>query len=132
MAASSQPPSHQSTLRVTLDPVDGLAGQASLPRNLSDAHGLLPQHRAHLVKLIARVARLTAEVSAFSAMLCVLDTGPLCGLGGLSLCLSGRGHEADQRITDSLLHRPRGPLAPSHPCHPWHPWAPDLPPPPMC
>src|SRR5262249_51940028 len=29
---------------------------------------------------------------------------PLSCLGRLSLCLSGRGHEGDQRITDGLLH----------------------------
>jgi hypothetical protein len=33
----------------------------------------------------------------------VLNTGPLCGLGCLSLSLSGGGHEANERVTDSAL-----------------------------
>ena len=40
--------------------------------------------------------------------LSVLNTGALCGLGGLSLRLGQRRHEADQRVTDGLLHRVLG------------------------
>src|SRR5260370_1180455 len=108
MDAYSQPPSHQSTLstcRVTLDPVDGLSGQAGLSRNLSDTHRLVPQHGAHLDELLACEARLPTEVGALSTLLGVLDAGPLCCLGCLGLCLRGRGHKRDERITHSLLHR---------------------------
>ena len=35
--------------------------EAGLFGDLSDSHGLLPQHGAHLVELIARVARLVAD-----------------------------------------------------------------------
>jgi hypothetical protein len=75
-------PSHQSSLstrRITLDPVDGLSGQAGLLGNLSDTHGPLPQHGAHLSKLFAGEARLSAEVGTFVILLGVLDAGPLCG-----------------------------------------------------
>ncbi len=73
----SKAPTHQSTLstrRVTLDPVDDLPGQASLSRNLSDAHGLLSQHRADLVELLAREAWLAADVGAVATLLGVLDS----------------------------------------------------------
>src|SRR5258708_30488776 len=96
MAASSQLPNTQSSLsarRVVLDPIHGLPGQASLLGDLSDAHGRLAQHGADLLELFAREVGLTLEVSALVIPLCVLDASPLCGLGGLSLCLSGRGHE---------------------------------------
>jgi len=86
-----------STRRVTLDPVDSLPGQASLSRNLSDAHRFLSQHGAHLDELFAREAWLPTEVGAVAALLGMLDTGPLSGFGSLSLCLRGRGHECDQR-----------------------------------
>ena len=39
-----------STRRVALDPADGLPG---LFGDLSDAHGLSPQHGAHLDELLA-------------------------------------------------------------------------------
>ncbi len=74
-----------------LDPVDRLPGQGGLFGDLSDAHGLLPQHGAHLVELIARVAPLTAEVSPVVILLRMLDAGSLCSLGGLSLCRSSGG-----------------------------------------
>jgi hypothetical protein len=61
------------------------------------------KHGAHLDELLACEARLTGKVGAVATLLGVLDTGSLCGLGGLSLCLSGGGHEGDQRITDGLL-----------------------------
>ena len=86
---SPNPQSTLSTRRVTLDPVDGLPGQAGLSRNLSDAHGRLPQLGAHLVELLAREAWLTTEVGAVATLLGVLNTSPLCCLGRLSLCLSG-------------------------------------------
>ena len=60
-------------------------------RNVCDADRFLPQHGAHLVKLFAREARLSATVGALITLLGVLDTCPLCCFGGLSLCLSGRG-----------------------------------------
>src|SRR5258707_2850030 len=107
----SQPPNNQSRLsirRVALDPIDGLSGQARFPSNLSDAHRFLPQHGAHLDELVARGARLAADVGAVATLLGVLDTGPLCGLVSLSPCLRGRGHEGDQRIADCLLHRVSG------------------------
>jgi len=88
----SQSPSSQSSLstrRVIFDPVDGLSGQAGLFGDLSDAHGLLAEHGAHLDELLASEARLTATVGAVAALLGVLDTGPLSRLGGLSVCLSG-------------------------------------------
>jgi hypothetical protein len=106
-----QSPSNQRTLstrRITLDPVDGLSGQASFLRNLRDVHHFLPQHGAHLVELLARVARLTANVGAVATLLGVLNTGSLCSLGSFSLCLSGRGHEGDQSVADRLLHRVLG------------------------
>jgi hypothetical protein len=62
--AGTSSPSHQCTLStcmITLDPVDSLSGQASFPRNLSDAHRFLSQHVAHPVELIACEARLAAE-----------------------------------------------------------------------
>jgi hypothetical protein len=65
-----------STCRVTLDPVDGPSGQASFFGNLSDAHGLLPQHGAHLVELIAHVARLAADVGAVATLLGMLRARP--------------------------------------------------------
>ena len=79
--------------------------RASLSRNLSDVHRFVPEHTAHLVELIARVARLTADVGSVAMLLGVLDAGPLCSLGRFSLCLSGRGHEANECVTDGLLHR---------------------------
>ena len=48
---TSHTPNHQSTLstrRVTLDPVDGLPGQAGLLGDPSDAYGLLTEHGTHL------------------------------------------------------------------------------------
>src|SRR5215472_17423457 len=69
--STSQPPGCQgslSTRRVTVDPVDGLSGQTSLPGgNLSHAHRLSPEHGAHLAELLASICRLTAEVSYWSA-----------------------------------------------------------------
>jgi hypothetical protein len=63
-----------------------LSGQSGPFGDLSDALGLLPQHGAHLVELIARVAPLTAEISPLLILLRMLDAGSLYGLGGLSLC----------------------------------------------
>jgi hypothetical protein len=51
---------------------------------------------------------LPAKVSAAVIVLRILDTCPLCGLGGLSLCLRGRSHERDQRVANGLLHRVSG------------------------
>jgi hypothetical protein len=105
--ARSCPRNTQSTLsthRVTLDPVDSLSGQASLSRNLSDAHGVLSQHLAHLVELLARETWLPAKIGSFVILFRMLDTGPLCSLDGLSLGLRGRSHEGDQRVTDGSLH----------------------------
>jgi hypothetical protein len=102
---SPKQPKHLSTRRLALDPIDGLSGQASFIRDVSDAHRLLPQHGAHSIEMIARVAWLAAEVSALVIPLRVLDTGPLRRLGGLSLGLRGRRHEGDQRVTNCLLHR---------------------------
>jgi hypothetical protein len=87
----SQPPNNQrrlSTRRVILNSVDGLAGQAGLLRNLSDPHRLLPQHGAHLVELIARVARLAANVGAVAMLLGILNTGipALCAALVASAC----------------------------------------------
>jgi hypothetical protein len=55
---------------------------------------------------------LAANVSAIATLPAWLDIGPLCGLGGLSVRLRGRGR-------DGLLHwlcdkplRPYGPLRP--------------------
>jgi len=36
----------------------------------------------------------------------MLDIGWLRRLGGLGLCLAGRGHEGDQRVTNSLSSAP--------------------------
>jgi hypothetical protein len=49
-----------------------------------------------------------AKVRRVLAALGVLDSGPLAGFGGFGLCLCGRGHEANERIPDSLLHRVLG------------------------
>src|SRR5215468_2079753 len=38
----------------------------------------------------------------------MLNTSALCRLGSLSLCLRGRSHEGDQRVTDGSLHRITG------------------------
>jgi hypothetical protein len=54
------------------------AMRAPLAGNLSDAHRFLSQHVAHLVELIAGVARLAANVGAVATLLGMLDTGPLC------------------------------------------------------
>ena len=41
-----------------------LSGQAGLFGDLSDAHGLLSKHGAHLAELLAVEARLTAKIGA--------------------------------------------------------------------
>jgi hypothetical protein len=97
---SPKPPKHPQRPQGRLDPVDGLAAQAGLFGDLSDTDYPLAQHGADLEELLACEARLAAEVGTRVILLSVLDASPLCGLGGLSLCLRGRGHETDQRITD--------------------------------
>jgi hypothetical protein len=59
---AAHPPNNQSTLstrRVTLDPVDGLPGQAGLFGDLTDAHGLLAQRGASLAGLNQTAQRRT-------------------------------------------------------------------------
>jgi hypothetical protein len=79
-----------STRRVTVDPVDGLSGQTSLPGNLSHP----PPSVARAWRAPCRVCRLTAEVSLLVGLLHVFNSGPLRRLAGLGLCPGSRGHEA--------------------------------------
>ena len=46
----------------------------------------------------------SAEVSPLVILLGMLNARALGGLGGLSLCLGGRGHEGDQGVADGSLH----------------------------
>jgi hypothetical protein len=109
-------PSNQRTLSTPRVPLDPLPRQAGLFRDLSDAHGFLSQHVAHLVELLARVARLAAVVSAVATPLRMLDAGPLRRLGGLTM----RARSVRHGQLFPSAWRPSGPLAP---CIPWHPWA---------
>ncbi len=61
------------------------------------------------------------KVSSLVILLGVLNTGSLCSLGNLSLCLSGRGHEGDQSVADRLLHPPRDLAGRWPPSDPWRP-----------
>jgi hypothetical protein len=57
------------------------------------------------VELLARVTRLAAKVGFRLDTALVVDASALCGFRGLGLRLGSSGHERDECIADSLLHR---------------------------
>jgi hypothetical protein len=57
-----------------------------------------------MVEPSARIARLAPKVRSVTVLLRMLDTGPLSGLPRFGLCLSGGGHERNQRVPHGLLH----------------------------
>ena len=72
------------------------------------------------------------KVSSLVILLGVLNTGSLCSLGNLSLCLSGRGHEGDQSVADRLLRPPRDLAGRWPPSDPWRPLGTNRPWRPIC
>ena len=72
------------------------------------------------------------KVSSLVILLGVLNTGSLCSLGNLSLCLSGRGHEGDQSVADRLLRLPRDLAGRWPPSDPWRPLGTNRPWRPIC
>src|SRR5580700_1027715 len=105
---SSQSPRYQGALsrgRVIFDPINGLPAQLRRLRDLRNPYRLLADHALDDIVLRPRVGGLPTEVGAVLAASHMLDTSPLSRLGCFGLCLGGRRHEANQRISNSLLHR---------------------------
>jgi hypothetical protein len=109
-----------STRRLILDPATRSAGSGRPLWNLSDAHGLLRQHGAHLVEQIARAAPLTAEVSPVVILLRMLDAGSRCAALVVSACAwavaAMKAISASRTITPFATLG--SPINPRHPCPP--------------